>query len=119
MVTLYLEVAHYKDAHHWYWRLKDVKGNLLADHEVALDGNAPEYAAFLNLPRYLELHADPYHRAESEAQIVANLGEWMGTNFYGPIAGSILAAGTPAIVHVSVPEAATGLLYVPWELAHV
>src|SRR5260370_1815971 len=116
MLPLYLEVDDYKDAHHWYWRLKTAKGKLLADHEVALDPKAPEYDAFLNLPRYLEIHADPYRRAESEAQIVAHLGEWMGKNFYGPIAAKILAAGTPAMVHVTVPDAPTGPRYMPGEL---
>jgi hypothetical protein len=43
----------------------------------------------------------------------------MGKHFYGAIGDKILAAGTPAIVHVQVPPEAAGLLYRPWELGHV
>jgi tetratricopeptide (TPR) repeat protein len=117
--TLNLAVAEYKDAQHWYWRLTDENGQFLADREVALDPSDAEYEGFLDLPRYLAIHAAPDRRREDEARLVRQVGEWMGREFYGPIGDKILDAGTPAIVRVLVPEEASGLLYRPWELGYV
>ena len=44
-MTLRLEIAEFKDADHWRWRLTDAGGAFLADHAVALDQNEPQYQA--------------------------------------------------------------------------
>ena len=117
--TLNLAVADYTDAHHWYWRLTDADGRYLADREVKLNPADAEYEGFLDLPRYLAIHAAPDRRREDEARLVRQVGVWMGREFYGPIGDKILDAGTPAIVRVLVPQEAAGLLYRPWELGYV
>ena len=117
--TLNLAVAEYKDAQHWYWRLTDENGQFLADREVKLNPSDAEYEGFLDLPRYLAIHAAPDRRRDDEARLVRQVGEWMGREFYGSIGDKILDAGTPAIVRVQVPEEASGLLYRPWELGYV
>ncbi len=112
--ALTLEVADYKNAYNWYWRLHDAKGNFLADHAVCMNPGDFEYRGFVDLPSHLaqSAHGD-------EARLVKQVGEWMGTNFYGPIGEKILDEGTPAVVRVKVPAEASGLLYRPWELGYV
>lgn len=118
-LALTLEVADYKDAYNWYWRLRDAKGNFLADHAVRLNPGDFEYRGFLDLPSHLNQNADPAHRPEDEARLVQQVGEWMSTHFYGPIGEKILDEGTPTVVRVKVPVEASGLLYRPWELGYV
>jgi tetratricopeptide (TPR) repeat protein len=117
--VLNLIVADYKDANYWYWRLTDAGGQFLADQEVDLNPRDSEYEGFLDLPRYLAMHAVPDRRREDETRLAHQVGAWMGKHFYGPIGDKILAAGTPAVVSVQVPAEAEGLLYRPWELGHV
>jgi hypothetical protein len=93
----------------------------LADHEVSLDPEDPEYEGFVDLRSYLRDRAAPDRRQEDEALLVKEVGAWIGRNVYGLIAEKILAAGTPAVVRVEIPAApedASGLLYRPWELGH-
>ncbi|HEX4167152.1 MAG TPA: NB-ARC domain-containing protein [Bryobacteraceae bacterium] len=120
--TLHLSVADFRDAAHWYLRLTDPTGNLLADHDVRLDPRDPHYEAFMDLAAYLDIHTDPRNRQQDEARRVRELGEWMGRHLYGSIGKRILDAGTPAIVRFQVPAhppEASRLLYRPWELGYV
>jgi len=48
--SLILSVVDYKDANHWYWRLTDAAGHVLADQEVNLNPTDSEYEGFLDLP---------------------------------------------------------------------
>jgi hypothetical protein len=120
-MALKLEICDYKDASHWYCRLLDGHGKLLADHEVKLNPAEPEYEAFIDLRDYLRHRAAPDRREADEKRLIAQVGAWIGRNVYGPIADKILAAGTPAVARVEIPaepEEASGLLYRPWELGH-
>jgi len=121
MHQLTLSVVEYRDACHWYWRLADSSGNFIADHEVKLNAADLEYAGFVDLPSFIHEHAAPDRRREDEAEMLQRVGAWMGRNVYGPLAESILAAGTPVTVRVVIPpepEGASGLLYLPLELGH-
>jgi hypothetical protein len=120
-MALKLEICDYKDASHWYCRLLDGHGKLLADHEVKLNPAEPEYEAFIDLRDYLRHRAAPDRREADEKRLIAQVGAWIGRNVYGPIADKILAAGTPDVARVEIPaepEEASGLLYRPWELGH-
>ncbi|MGA2741983.1 MAG: hypothetical protein ABSG65_31650, partial [Bryobacteraceae bacterium] len=104
-MLLKLAISDYRDAHHWYCRLLDANGNQLADHEVSLNPRDFEYEGFLDLCSFLANHAVPDRRQQDEARLVAQVGDWIGRNVYGPIAGKILAAGTPSVVRVEIPAA--------------
>ena len=43
----------------------------------------------------------------------------MGRHFYGAMGEKILQHGTPALVRITLPEEASGLLYRPWELGYI
>ena len=59
MPPLVLVADEVKDPWHWFWRLKDDRGTLLAHHEVALDPTDWQAQAFTDLYRYVRQHADP------------------------------------------------------------
>jgi hypothetical protein len=59
----------------------------------------------------------PDRRDEDEARIVGEVGRWIGTEVFGPVAAT-LARERPAAVRVIVPDAARGLLFRPLELAY-
>ena len=52
MPPLVLVADDVKDPWHWFWRLKDDRGTLLAHHEVALDPADWQAQAFTDLYRY-------------------------------------------------------------------
>ena len=60
----------------------------------------------------------PDRRARDEARIVAEVGEWIGSEVLGPVGGAV-ARSRPATVQVAAPEAAQALVFRPLELAHV
>jgi tetratricopeptide (TPR) repeat protein len=96
-------------------------GGLLADHEVRLDTGCWQFEAFADLQGYLYWHAAPDRRAEDEDRIVAEVGQWIGAEVFGPVAAAMVAA-RPATVRVVVPAEpgeARALLFRPLELAHV
>jgi hypothetical protein len=113
-----LEVAEFQDADHWRWLLTDPDGNFLADHQVALDRNDPEYLAFADLAGYLRRQAEPDRRLASEAELVARVGAWIGRQVLGGAIGRALVAASPVVVRVVVPLDADFVLYRPLELAH-
>jgi len=114
--------ADVQDAQHWFWRLKDTRGNLLSHHEVKLDLSDWRARAFVDLYRYMRQHAAPDRQEEDEARLVQEVGEWAGERVLGPAGPAILAQGTPVTVQVVLSAnqpAAESLQYLPLELAHV
>ncbi|HLJ99466.1 MAG TPA: CHAT domain-containing protein, partial [Streptosporangiaceae bacterium] len=119
--VLRLEVRDYDDGlGRWHWVLTDASGAFVADHEVRVDENSWQYEAFADLQYYISWHAAPDRYAEDEARIVAEVGEWMGSEVFGPVADALATAArkTPVTVRVVVPESAKALLFRPLELAH-
>jgi hypothetical protein len=102
-MPLKLSIADYRDARHWYCRLLDANGNQLADHEVDLNPKDPEYEGFVDLRSYLRNRASPDRREQDEAQLIDQVGAWIGRSVFGRIAERILAAGTPTVVRVEIP----------------
>jgi hypothetical protein len=89
--------------------------------EVRLDAGCWQFEAFTDLLEYLSWHVAPDRRIEDEARIVAEVGEWIGTEVFGAVA-SALVKERPATVRVIVPAEPTeaqSLLFRPLELAHV
>ena len=119
--SLTLEADDVRDPHHWFWRLKGPRGQVLATHEVKLDPHAWEFGASLDLYAYIEKHAPPDRREAEEKRLVHEIGRWLGENVLGEIGPKILASGTPVTVRVVVPgdPKAEGLQFLPLELAHV
>ena len=50
----------------------------VADHEVRLDTGCWQFEAFTGLAEYLRWHASPDWRIAHEAEIVADVGAWIG-----------------------------------------
>ncbi|MFC6088766.1 CHAT domain-containing protein [Saccharothrix lopnurensis] len=111
---LRLEVLDHRDATSWRWRLTD-GGAFVADHLVGLDPAEWRFEAFTDLYRYLRWHAAPDRRAAHEAELVAQVGDWVADRVLGPIAGALAAARRPVRLEVGA-----GVLgHLPWELARV
>jgi hypothetical protein len=122
MPPLVLVADEVKDPWHWFWRLKDERGTLLAHHEVSLDRTDWRAQAFTDLYRYVRQHADPGRRSHSTAELLGQVGAWAGEHVLGAVGPAIVEQGTPVTVRVELPAdqaLADGLQYLPLELAHV
>jgi len=117
--TLLLEVKDFKDPQHWRWVLKDSQGNFLQDQEVSLDPANPNYHAFLNLQGYLDSNSSPDKRQSDQERLLVKVSDWIGSNVLGKVADRLAQCRTSTIVRVLVPPEASGLAYLPLELARV
>jgi Tfp pilus assembly protein PilF len=120
--VLRLEAREHDGPTRWRWVLTDdVSGAFIADHEVQLDESSWQYEAFIDLQHYLSWHAAPDRYAQEEARIVAGVGEWIGSEVFGPVAEALAdkAKRAPVTVNVAVPAGKEALLFQPLELAHV
>jgi tetratricopeptide (TPR) repeat protein len=119
MRLLQLEVLDFDGPARWRWRLTDLPGGrFLADHQVDLDQTNAEYEAFTDLDAYLRWNAAPDRRLESEAELLTQVGGWIGEQVLGPVGPAILNL-QPATVRLVLPPEAAVLAYRPLELAHV
>jgi hypothetical protein len=116
---LRLEVTEYTDQARWRWVLKDESGASLADQEVRLDRSSGQFEAFTALRDYVSWHAAPDKRQAEEARIVTWLGDWIGTEVFGPAIGDALLSRGPSIVEVILPAGTEALAYLPLEAARV
>ncbi len=113
-----LDVCDYEGPARWRWRLTEPGGAFVADHTVHLDTSAAEYEAFADLYRYLRWNAAPDRRRDSETEILAWLGRWIGEQVLGAV-GPAIVARAPVTVRVRLPAEAAVLGYRPLELAWV
>ena len=119
VARLRLDAVEFIDLTRWRWVLTDeASGELDAEYEVQLDASCWQFEAFTDLMGYLSLHVAPDRRAQDEARIVAELGEWIGSQVFGPVAAA-MAQSAPVDVRVVVSESAEELLSRPLELAHI
>jgi tetratricopeptide (TPR) repeat protein len=118
--VLRLEVRDYTGPARWRWVLTNASGAFIADHEVRVDEHSSQYEAFTDLEYYIWSYAAGDHYAEDEARIVAEVGQWLGSEVFGQIAESLARAArrAPVTVRVVVPEDAKALLFRPFELAY-
>jgi tetratricopeptide (TPR) repeat protein len=118
--VLRLEARDYDGPARWRWVLTDVAGAFIADHEVRVDEHSWQYEAFTDLEYYIFSYAAPDRYAEDEARIVAEVGQWIGSEVFGSVAEALarVAKRTPVTVRVVVPGEAKALLFRPLELAH-
>jgi hypothetical protein len=101
----------------WRWRLLNADGVYVTDHQVEIDATAWQFEAFTNLDNYLKWAASP-DRWEHQAELVEQVGEWVGRHVLGPAIGSALARRRGP-VRIGVPADAPALARLPWELARV
>jgi hypothetical protein len=118
METLVLTAVEVINEDNWRWLLADSSGNPIADHQVALKPTRFEYQGYVDLPGYLAWNSPPDQRASSEAQLLDQLGEWMGRNVFGAV-GRAIAAGAPVIVRVVLPDELAVILHRPLAIAQV
>jgi hypothetical protein len=98
--------------------LTDAKGAFLADHEVRLDPQDWQFEAFTDLRRYISWQAaSDEHYPEDEKRIVAEVGDWIGSEVLGDATTKALVRQRPAIVRVIIPGAAEAVAYLPLETA--
>lgn len=104
----------------WRWELVDGRsGVLLAEHQVHLDPEAVETAAFEDLYRFLRRRTDPRHPVTSDTDLVRRVGAWIGSQVLGERLGRAIATAAPVTVRVVLPAGAEFLAARPLELAHV
>jgi tetratricopeptide (TPR) repeat protein len=118
--VLRLEVRDYGGPSRWRWVLTDLSGAIIADHEVRVDERSWHYEAIADLQYYIASYAAPDSYAEDEERIVAEVGQWAGSELFGPVAEALANAArkAPVTVRVVVPDGAEGLLFWPLQLAY-
>lgn len=115
--TLILEARDFKDPQHWRWVLKDDQGKQIDDYEVRLDAADANYQAFLNLQNELDLRSSPDNWIDEQREFLGKIGTWISQNIFSRI-GQHIIDRTPVTVKVIIPPEATGIMYLPLELAH-
>ncbi|GIH91774.1 CHAT domain-containing protein [Planobispora siamensis] len=115
---LRLQVHDFQGPHRWRWTLHEARGRFLADHEVRLDTGDWRFTAFSDLHRYLRWNAAPDRRIEAEAELLAQVGDWIGAEVLGAV-GPALVGARPSAVRVVLPPEAGMLAFRPLELARV
>jgi hypothetical protein len=127
MAELLLAATELESPSRWRWVLTGPEGTFVTGHDVRLDEKCWQYEAFYDLQGYLRTYVAPDRRIAQEADIVAQVGDWIGRCVLGPI-GQALAAVKPATVRVVVPVPSGNetrqagmrrLLLQPLELARV
>jgi hypothetical protein len=98
--------------------LTDVGGAFLADHAVTVDRTDRFYQAFVDLYPYLRYYAVPDRPLDHEAELLADVGQWIGEQVWGPV-GEKQVAAAPVTVHGHLPTAIAGLGYRPLDLGDV
>ena len=113
-----LQVLDFDGPTRWRWRLRDdSSGNVVAEHEVSVDATRWQFAAFRDLYNYSRWNAAPDRAIRDEADLVSEVGRWVGDDVLGPIGAHIARPGIS--VMLELPPAGQVLGHVPWELAHV
>jgi hypothetical protein len=75
----------------WRLLLRTEEGEALASHQVALPAGDYEHRGFTDLYRFLRWQADPDRRVVSEAQLTAQVGDWIGRQALGePVLAALL-----------------------------
>ena len=117
-----LEVTDWVGPSRWRWALTGPGGDFLADHEVDLD--SPDVRSdsaregFTDLEWHLRWRAATDRRLQHEAELLAEVGEWITRYALGPRVAAALAA-RPGPVHLVIPGQAQVLAYRPWQAARV
>ena len=92
---LRLEVAEWVSPSRWRWVLRGPGGEFLADHEVDLDAvggrGTSEWEGFTDLEWFLRWRAAIDRRLDSEAELVAEVGDWITARALGPQVARVLA----------------------------
>jgi len=89
------------------------EGEALASHQVALPAGDYEHRGFTDLYRFLRGEADPDRRVVSEAQLTAQVGDWIGRQALGEPVLAALLDEAPVTVGVPVPAELAFLPYRP------
>jgi hypothetical protein len=116
--VLVLDVLEVGGSGRWRWRLSEVGGAFVADHEVRVDEGAFEFEGFEDLFGFVRWRADLDDRLASEARLVGQVGGWVGEQVLGAV-GRAMVEAAPVTVRVRVPAEADWLVARPLELAHV
>lgn len=114
---LHLKLERFENPARWRWLLQSPGGALVVDHQVQLDSRCWQFEAFADLGRYLRRYAAP-DRMANEAEILAEVGHWIGEQVLGPVAEA-LVTHAPVAVRVMVPTSAGEVAFRPLELAAV
>src|SRR6266498_829943 len=114
---LRLKVFRDSDPRRWQWRLTGTDGEPALRHQVALDPAEWQFEALTDLYQFLKANAAPDRRRAHEAELAAQIGDWVSGRVLGPLAVTLARHGQP--VRVDVPADAGAMTYWPWELARV
>jgi tetratricopeptide (TPR) repeat protein len=116
---LLLKVADCKDYLHWRWVLTDNADNILADQEVRLEADDPNYNEMIDLYSYLNSYSSPDNRIVDQLQLLDEIGTWIGSNILGKVGDRLSQYHTPLTIRVLIPPDAPRLAYLPLEAARI
>ncbi|MEU1516414.1 CHAT domain-containing protein [Streptomyces sp. NPDC005811] len=108
------------DGMSWRWLLTGPGGEFEADAEVRLRREEWQYDAFEDLYGHLSWRIDPERRTEREADVVREVGEWIGARVLGEVGVRLTRFAEDAIgctVRVILPQEARILAARPLEAA--
>src|SRR5690349_10817836 len=86
-----LQVEDWIGPTRWRWRLSEPADSSVGvvEHEVLLDPSVWQFEAFTDLYRYLQWNVSPARRREHEAQLLQEVGDWIGQQVLGAVAEAI------------------------------
>jgi hypothetical protein len=117
MNVLILEVVEFIDLTRWRWTLRDISGRLLGEHFAFLDPKAVEYEGFIDLPKFVSLHAAS-EAPEDERAPLERFGNWLTSSAFGALAPTMASYGATT-VRILVPPGAEALVLCPFESATI
>jgi hypothetical protein len=118
VAVLRLDVTQFRGPARWRWVLKDQDQATVAEHQVDVDTACWQFEAMQDLYAYLAWRAAPDRWLAHEAELVAEVGAWVGEHVFGPV-GVALGQRSPATVRVVVPQEARIVAFYPLECAIV
>ncbi|MEU3986398.1 AAA family ATPase [Streptomyces sp. NPDC026672] len=110
------------DGTSWRWVLTAPGGSFEGDAEIRLRREQWQYDAFENLHDYLAWRVDPQRRTAHEAEVVRQVGEWIGRQVFGDVGPRLLRFAEDAagcVVRLTLPPEARVLAARPLEAAVV
>ena len=111
-MLLVLEALEVAGRFRWRWLLSDgASGVPLGGCVVQLDPAATNTEAFLDVYRFLRWEAAPDRRVASEAELVGQVGAFIGAHVLGESIGRAIVDRAPVTVLVRVPATAEWLAF--------
>ncbi|MFD8806420.1 CHAT domain-containing protein [Streptomyces sp. NPDC059597] len=116
MLELQLRVEDFDGPRSWRWVLSR-EGEFLADHQVVIPEPCWESDALQDLHGHLQWAGVTDISADSESEILTQIGHWAYTYGLGTVGQALVAQSVPVTVRLVTSAQTRHLALWPWELA--